>query len=146
KTVDSQIPDANLLGVDSHFQQSEDFVVEAVQVKLDVDHLRLHDLAVELISPAGTRSVLLSPRTGLVSQSLDNSVTGFDQQLLLSHHFYGESAKGQWRLVVRDTNSESSSWIAYFDSANIFSIPQVNNAQDGVLKSWDIRFFGHQGG
>ncbi|WP_273858072.1 S8 family peptidase [Photobacterium sp. GSS17] len=143
--ADAVIPDAKIDGVTSTFNQRKNFVVESVQVKLDLDHERLNDLAIELVSPSGTRSVLLSPRTGLVSQSLDKSITGFEQQLLLTHHFYGEKAKGNWQLVVRDTSQDSSSWVAYFDPSNAFPISFPNNSADGVLKAWDIRFFGHKG-
>ncbi|MDO6707678.1 S8 family serine peptidase [Photobacterium sp. 1_MG-2023] len=139
------IPDANLHGAVSTYQQANDFVVEAVQVKVDIDHERVHDLAIELVSPSGTRSVILSPRSGLVGQSVYSNVNGFEQQLLLSNHFYGESAQGQWQLVVRDTNQATSQWIAEPQNGQRIPVSQQNNAQDGVLKSWDIRFFGHQG-
>ncbi|MGF1701908.1 S8 family serine peptidase [Photobacterium makurazakiensis] len=145
QSVDVLIPDAELAGVTSTFEQMSDFVVETVQIKINLEHQRIHDLAIELVSPSGTRSVLLSPRTGLVSQSLDTSIKGFEQQLLLSHQFYGESAEGAWQLIVRDTNKETTSWLAYFDPENIFPITQPNNTQDGILTSWDIRFFGQQG-
>ncbi|MGF1739263.1 S8 family serine peptidase [Photobacterium satsumensis] len=144
--ANTSIPDASLEGASSEMAYPASLVVESVQITLDLDHQRMNDLAVELISPAGTRSVVLSPRSGLVGQSLDSTVIGFNQQLLLSHQFYGENAQGQWQLVVRDTNQETSRWLAYFDSQNIFPIDMPNNTQDGVIKSWDIRFFGHQGG
>lgn len=141
--ADRTIPDADISGTSSAVQLDHDFVVEGVQVKVNIDHQRINDLAIELVSPSGTRSVLLSPRTGLVSQSLEPAVTGFSQQLLLTHHFYGESSEGQWKLVVRDTNQEAASWFAYFDPQNVFPVGLPNNTQDGILKSWDIRFFGH---
>ncbi|WP_330961706.1 S8 family serine peptidase [Photobacterium sp. 53610] len=144
-TAQSQIPDATLQGAVSDFNQPQDFVVEAVQVKVDIDHQRVHDLAIELIAPSGTRSVIMSPRTGMVGQSISNQVAGFEQQLLLSHHFYGESSQGRWQLVVHDTNRDESSWIAQPAEGERITVRQANNTQDGVLKSWDIRFFGHEG-
>ncbi|GAL07982.1 hypothetical protein JCM19237_6754 [Photobacterium aphoticum] len=33
---------------------------------------------------------------------------------------------------------------SYIDAQNYAFIDVPNNAQDGVLKSWDIRFFGHE--
>ncbi|PSU44762.1 peptidase S8, partial [Photobacterium aphoticum] len=139
------IPDATVAGASSTFVATQDdFVVESLQVRVDIDHQRLNDLAIELISPAGTRSVLLSPRTGLVGQSVNPEVQGFSKQLMLSHHFYGEEIEGEWQLVVRDTNGGEHVWIAYLDPQNAFFVDLPNNAQDGVLKSWDIRFFGHE--
>ncbi|QUJ67452.1 S8 family serine peptidase [Photobacterium sp. GJ3] len=144
-TATNDIPDADLAGTVSNYQQASDFVVEAVQVKVDIDHERVHDLAIELVSPSGTRSVILSPRSGLVGQSVNENVRGFEQQLLLSNHFYGESAQGRWQLVVRDTNQAVSHWLAEPNNQQPLLFSQQNNTQDGVLKSWDIRFFGHQG-
>ncbi|XLM22894.1 proprotein convertase P-domain-containing protein, partial [Chromobacterium piscinae] len=101
QTVNAQaaIPDGDEKGVESVFNQPADLTVEAVQILVDAEHGRASDLAVELISPSGTRSVLLSPRTALVGGTY-----GLNQQRLLSNHFYGEPAKGQWRLRVIDSN------------------------------------------
>ena len=40
---------------------ADDLIIEAVQIRLDVDHSRMADLKVELESPNGTRSILMSP-------------------------------------------------------------------------------------
>lgn len=61
------IPDANVNGVQDTLAITDNLTIEAVQLKLSIDHTRMRDLAVELISPSGTRSVLLSPRTGLIN-------------------------------------------------------------------------------
>ncbi|GIU44089.1 peptidase S8 [Shewanella sairae] len=139
-----EVPDASLAGGESSLEFSDDITVESVQVQLTLDHSRLPDLAIELISPAGTRSVLQTPRNGLVGQSLDPSITGFDQQLLLSNQFYGEQAKGEWTLRAVDTNGEEQfSFIAYFNSANVFFVPLNNNQEPGVIKNWSMRVIGH---
>lgn len=119
------------------YTHAEDLTVEAVQVLVDAKHGRANDLAVELISPAGTRSVLLSPRTGLVNESY-----GLNQQRLLSNHFYGESARGQWRLRVIDTNG-AEYYYDYRDAKGqrTLSLPNAT----GTLRSWSIRFIGHKG-
>jgi subtilisin family serine protease/subtilisin-like proprotein convertase family protein len=139
-----EVPDASLIGGESSVQLADDVTVESVQVQLTLAHSRLPDLAIELISPAGTRSVLQTPRNGLVGQSLDSSITGFDQQLLLSNQFYGEKAKGEWTLRAIDTNGEEQfTFIAYFNSSNVFFVPLSNNKEPGVIKNWSLRVIGH---
>ncbi|WP_045420639.1 S8 family peptidase [Vibrio jasicida] len=138
------VPDASLTGGSSAVAITEDLTVESVQVKLTLEHPRLPDLAIELISPAGTRSVLQTPRNGLVGQSLDPTVAGYENQLMLSNQFYGENAKGEWTLRAIDTNGdEVFSFIAYFNSSAIYDVPMANNAQPGVIKNWSMRIFGH---
>lgn len=138
------VPDASLTGGSSAIAITEDLTVESVQVKLTLEHSRLPDLAIELISPAGTRSVLQTPRNGLVGQSLDPTVAGYENQLMLSNQFYGENAKGEWTLRAIDTNGdEVFSFIAYFNSSAIYDVPMANNAQPGVIKNWSMRIFGH---
>ncbi|MFC7420814.1 S8 family serine peptidase [Iodobacter arcticus] len=142
KQIDANvsIPDASVKGAESSYQQYENSTVEAVQVRLNIDHERAKDLSVELISPSGTRSVILSARTGLVLES-----KGFTEQRLLSHHFYGEKAKGQWKLRVIDTNGANAPYnVLIPNPRSVETVDQVNNSQDGFLKSWSIRFIGHK--
>ncbi|MCX2789636.1 S8 family peptidase [Vibrio sp. Sgm 5] len=143
-STEVSVPDASLTGGSSAIAITEDLTVESVQVKLTLEHSRLPDLAIELISPAGTRSVLQTPRNGLVGQSLDPTVAGYENQLMLSNQFYGENAKGEWTLRAIDTNGdEVFSFIAYFNSSAIYDVPMANNAQPGVIKNWSMRIFGH---
>ncbi|OHX11919.1 peptidase S8 [Chromobacterium amazonense] len=138
QTVNAQaaIPDGDEKGVESVFNQPDNLTVEAVQILVDAQHGRASDLAVELISPSGTRSVLLSPRTALVAEEY-----GLNQQRLLSNHFYGEPAKGQWRLRVIDSNGGEYQFVHRVNGKNTtYSLPNAA----GKLKSWSIRFFGHR--
>ncbi|HBC3551811.1 TPA: S8 family serine peptidase [Vibrio parahaemolyticus] len=138
------VPDASLVGGSSNIGITDDITVESVQVQLTLEHSRLPDLAIELVSPSGTRSVLQTPRNGLVGQSLDPNITGYENQLMLSNQFYGENAKGEWTLRAIDTNGdEVFSFIAYFNSSAIYDVPMANNAKPGVIKNWSMRIFGH---
>ncbi|MFK7090922.1 S8 family serine peptidase [Chromobacterium violaceum] len=140
ETVSAQtaIPDADEKGVESVYNQPADLTVEAVQILVDAEHGRANDLAVELISPSGTRSVLLSPRTSLVGETY-----GLNQQRLLSNQFYGEQAKGQWRLRVIDTNGGQYQYVIRNRNTGANTVYSLPNAE-GKLKSWSIRFFGHR--
>ena len=118
-------------------------------MKLDIDHSRLSDLSIELISPSGTRSVLMTPRSGaFLGQSVSSDpITGLRDQLFLSHNFYGEQARGNWRLRVVDVGGEGDgNWVLYDRADGSASlIEPENNTEEGVVTNWSIRFFGHKG-
>lgn len=135
--ANTAIPDADVKGVDSTYNFDQDLTVEAVQVLVDAEHGRVNDLAVELISPAGTRSVLLSPRNHMVVEK-----RGLNQHRLLSNHFYGENAKGKWTLRVIDTNGGVYNFVyrPTGGTDQVFSLPNA----EGKLNNWYIRFFGHR--
>ncbi|WP_345860269.1 S8 family serine peptidase [Shewanella algae] len=145
KDLDKAIPDASLAGVSDSLEVAEDLVVEAVQIELSADHLRLPDLAVELVSPAGTRSVLMTPFNGLVYQGVmdpndpDDLVKGYDKTPMLSNAFYGENTKGVWTIKLIDVNSGEYQFLKY--DKGYISIPNESN---GMLKGWSIRFHGHK--
>lgn len=144
KDLAKDIPDANADGVSDTQTVENDLTIEAVQIELSADHLRLPDLAVELISPAGTKNVLMTPYNGLVYQGVmdktdpDDLVTGFDNTPMLSNAFYGESSKGEWTIKVIDVNSGEYKFYKYDTGA--ISIP---NEAGGKLTGWSLRFHGH---
>ncbi|WP_445765997.1 S8 family serine peptidase [Rheinheimera sp.] len=133
------IPDASIAGVQDSMQLTDNLTIEAVQLKFSVTHQRMRDLAIELISPSGTRSVLLSPRTGVLN------VTGDTVQnaVLLSQHFYGEPAAGEWQIRVLDTDNGSSQTLVYSKDTGLLSVNDTNNSTDGTLLSWSLRVYGH---
>lgn len=135
--VQAAIPDGDTGGIVSEFEQTEALTVEAVQVLVDALHGRINDLAVELTSPAGTRSLLPPPpRTALIAEKY-----GLNQQRLLSVHCYGEQAQGKWRLRVVDTNA--GEYVHALRQGTTVSRQKLPNST-GRLKSWHIRFFGHR--
>ena len=137
--ANAEIPDASLVGAEDSLQVNSDLTVEAVQVKLNIDHSRLRDLAIELISPSGTRSVLMSARTGLLA----GRDGGYTDSVMLSNHFYGESAKGNWTLKVIDTDKGSSYTLGYHPSLGLIGFNSLNNDVAGLLKDWSIKVYGH---
>lgn len=134
------VPDASFSGSTLNMPFNQDLTIEAVQLQLDIVHERPLDLAIELISPAGTRSVLLSPRSGLVGGDGE-----FTAKRLISHNFYGENLKGEWQLIVRDTSSGDVE-LAMFDPATGERTRQLaaNNSVDGAVRNVKMRLFGHQ--
>ena len=117
-SINTDIPDADGNSASIGFTITDDLVVEAVQLDLQITHHYLGALAVVLESPAGTRSVLLTP----YSQYEDDD--DFDSTLL-SNAFYGESTAGSWTLEVYDL------------------IQDVSGDSLGILDSGTIKIYGH---
>ncbi len=141
KQADVTIPDATLAGAQSVMRVNENLTIEAVQLKVNIDHERLRDIAIELTSPSGTRSVLLSARTGFLS--INNTEGGFKESIMLSHHFFGESSQGDWTIKVIDTDKGTSNTLIYNSAIGLFATNTKNNAVDGVLKDWSLKVYGH---
>lgn len=128
-----------------------ELTVEAVQVSININHERFSDLLIELVSPVGTRSILLNPYNSLVGQSVvrrnfgvvPESYSQMRDMRLLSHKFYGESALGEWRLEVTDVSSTTRDIIKLSGANEYINIKEFNNAQPGQLVSWSMRIFGH---
>ena len=112
------IPDASSVGVTSTLvvpATPKDLVIESVQIEVTAQHPSPSDLAFELVSPRGTRSVLLTIRNGFATGS------GVLQMVLASNAFYGESAGGTWTVKAVD------------------GVP----TNVGTLVDWKIRVYGH---
>lgn len=144
------IPDLGSATTRSGARVDQPLTVEAVQVLVSLDHQRLPDLLIELVSPSGTRSVLLNPNNSLVGQSLDRQQLGYVRtrglrdMRMLSHKFYGEQAQGEWRLEVTDVASGNRQVALRNLSTNARStLTERNNSQPGQLLNWSLRVLGH---
>ncbi|ACA93607.1 S8 family serine peptidase [Burkholderia cenocepacia] len=79
-------------------QISDDLAtIEAVQLTVHLGQARMSNMAIELISPSKTRSVLLNAYSGLY-----NTPDDVFYLTLASNAFNGESAKGTWTLKLID--------------------------------------------
>ncbi|SBW81126.1 hypothetical protein PVE_R1G3244 [Pseudomonas veronii 1YdBTEX2] len=74
---------------------------EQALLHLSVGHTRWSDLVVTLISPSGTRSVLLD-RPGLAGHIANPSGATLLDVDLMSVQFRGEDTYGNWQLVIED--------------------------------------------
>jgi len=74
---------------------TENFTIESVVVELSVTHRYTGDLGVELVSPSGTKSILLHTNNAF-------NTSNFDNVRFISHAFYGENSSGTWTLRVVD--------------------------------------------
>ncbi|MEZ8146363.1 serine protease [Enterovibrio norvegicus] len=149
------VPDAGDYAVGDSIVVADNLIVESVQVKVDIDHERTTDLLIELVSPSGTSSVLMSPRNSMIGRSFliglgqqpGDESRGYRDHLMLSHKFYGEQASGVWHLRVTDTSSAFDYWVLKnrSDESEIYYFGNENNSVPGVINDWSIRLIGHQG-
>ena len=89
--------------------------IEAVLLEVAIDHQLPSDLAIHLVSPHGTRSVV----SQVGNRQLENPDIGVFTWRLLSNAFYGESPNGSWTVEV-------------FDMAE---------RDTGTLGTWSLRFY-----
>ncbi|EDP57203.1 S8 family peptidase [Vibrio sp. AND4] len=137
------IQDAGETATNSTIIKQGNKTVESVQVRLNIDHQRMSDLLIELESPAGTRSILMSPRNGMVGHAIGQGTSGFRDHPMLTHKFYGESGDGNWTLHVTDTSGKSRSFTHNTGENGARNVTMANNRENGQLKNWSLRIFGH---
>ncbi|MGY3015556.1 subtilisin-like proprotein convertase family protein/Ca2+-binding RTX toxin-like protein [Pseudomonas sp. TE6283] len=105
--------------------------VEHVEIDLDASVGRLGDLTVTLVSPDGTRSILLD-RTGKVPQGMagasdadmGSTRSGAFKYSFMSTRDWGERSAGTWTLEVKD----------------------ASNGQPVTLNNWALRLYGSKAG
>ncbi|WP_394202405.1 S8 family serine peptidase [Marinagarivorans algicola] len=149
----SQIPEGPN-GVAQAIVVRDALTVEAVQVKLSIRHGRDADLAVELVSPSGTTSMVLTPRSMYildqgepVERELQEALgtqTDFNDTVFLSNAFYGENSRGTWTLRVTDTNSGEFTFFGFERETREFTeITTSNNSRLGSITAASLRIYGH---
>lgn len=101
-------------------QGKDNFVryLEHVQAVITVNASRRGDLNINMTSPMGTKSILLSRRP-----RDDDSKVGFDKWPFMTTHTWGEDPRGTWVLEVGFQSEEP---------------------QRGVLKEWTLMLHGTQ--
>jgi len=114
-TLNSSIPSNSATGLSSSLNISNSKTIEAIQVKVNLTHSFTGELAIELTSPSGTKSMLFNPL------NVFHDASGLTNFILLSNAFYGESSSGNWTLTIVDTQASNT----------------------GTLTNWSIRTFGH---
>ncbi len=108
------IPDNTASGVEHSLSFPSNYIIEAVQIKLNVTHPFVGDLGVELTSPAGTKSRLMLINSGIL-------VSDINDEVLLTNAFYGETSAGSWKLKIVDGATDDI----------------------GSLNNWTLKVYGH---
>ncbi|UXR65401.1 S8 family serine peptidase [Bdellovibrio bacteriovorus] len=109
------IPDYDAAGISSTLSVGTSLRIEAVQVQINISHNNIADLGIELISPSGTKSMIVNMRNSLTG------IAGFDNDIFLSNAFFHERSNGTWTLKVYDGAS---------------------NDITGTLNSWGVKIIG----
>jgi len=84
-------------------QATEINYLEHVQAVISLNSSRRGDTTMYLISPMGTRTMILSRRP-----KDDNDKDGFTNWPFMTTHTWGENPRGKWRLVVRFQGASGS--------------------------------------
>ncbi len=79
------------------FKVSNPFILEHVQLAVDIQGVSLEHLRIDLVSPAGTRSTLVKDAL------LETDGLEF---IFSSVQFFGENSTGTWHLEITNTGSE----------------------------------------
>lgn len=141
------VPDNHPEGVTLTLDIEEEVSIEGMQARFRVRNPQLSsgfdgdwpstaasDLAIEVTSPAGTTSVLLSSRNGLYAGAPGTTTSELILDLdtpLLTNAFLGESSVGTWTIRILDTNGD--------DAGQFFN----NDEHESTVEVAGIRFFGH---
>ncbi|CAM2888318.1 S8 family serine peptidase [Vibrio rarus] len=143
KDMDKTIPDASAKGLKEQITVSDSAVVETVSLYVNIEHERLNDVQVELISPKGTHAIALNPYNGIPKQnsSLPLSYT------FNINTFWGEPMQGEWTLRVFDANDGTYSQKMGKTGVDLNPdlIKADNNSKLGVVHDWSIQINGHKG-
>lgn len=102
------IPDDSATGRTDTIAVATDIKIEGVQIRVGITHSDISELALELTSPAGTKSIIVNAR---------NSLTGladYVEETFLSNAFYQESSMGNWTLKVVDGKNLNTGTLTSF--------------------------------
>lgn len=145
----SILPDNGSDSISKNITHTDALLVEAVQVQVSIDHNRDSDIGIEIISPAGTRSVVLQPQSLLVDDIMGYPNSNFNNSVFLTNAFYGENAQGNWTVKITDTNSgEFSFYICTNNNRCItegMDLVSFNNvvSSNNKVTQVALRFYGH---
>lgn len=108
------VPDNSAVGVSDSVTVNDSLKIEAVQLRIWITHPDISEIALELTSPARTKSIVIN-----LNNSLQN-ISDYLGEVFLSNAFYQESSKGTWTLKVIDGKS----------------------GETGTVTHWSLNFFG----
>lgn len=155
RALANAIPDNSAVGATVSVDVADAVTLEGVQFMFQVANPEMNfanvggfhttagsDLAIEVTSPSGTRSVVLTSRQALIAPAVGaNWHVGYilKDSVMLSNAFYGESAKGTWTFRFLDTNGKDLN-----TTGGLFQVKGYkNNVAPSVVEGVAVRVFGH---
>ncbi|APJ04908.1 S8 family serine peptidase [Silvanigrella aquatica] len=97
--------------------KSESLSIESVQIKVTIESKYVGDVALELTSPSGTKSIIWHAGNAF---SGNGNIVDMPMQ---SNAFYGENSAGEWKLKVINTGLHK---------------------EDATFKGWKLKISGHK--
>ncbi|OBT15899.1 hypothetical protein A9264_06320 [Vibrio sp. UCD-FRSSP16_10] len=145
--LEKAIPDASAKGLTDTLKVDKSGTIETVSLQVNIDHERLNDLQVELISPKGTHAIVLNPYNGIPLVSANPLYRMHNLQFTFDiNTFWGEPMQGQWTLKVYDANDKVYSQNVSTSAADFVHshlIVATNNSTPGIMHNWSIQINGH---
>ncbi len=102
------IPDNSAVGVTDSITVATNLKIEGVQIRVGITHSNISELALELTSPAGTKSIIVNARNSLTS------IANYAEETFLTNAFYQESSVGNWTLKVVDAKAGTTGTLTSF--------------------------------
>ena len=147
-----EVPDNNAEGATYTFDMEAGITLEGLEFELtvandDFDGCSLstagNDIAIEVTSPAGTTTQLLTGRQALnVGADATCSEYILEDTRFLANAFYGEDVGGTWTIRLVDTNGED----LIADGRALGGAAEdtfANNSTPTRLEAVSVRAFGH---
>lgn len=108
-TTTHSIPDNNASGVEVPINiDAHNFTVEHIKLDIRLNHLFPDEVGIEIISPAGTVSVVSYTNTDILPDSLNGEIVSFGVNA-----FYGENSLGEWKVKLIDGELNDSGTVDY---------------------------------
>ena len=141
------IPDNDADGIVLELDIADEVTIEGMQARFQIRNPQLSsdyagdwpstaasDLAIEVTSPAGTTSVMLSSRNAIYAGAPGTTTSELILDMeahLLTNAFLGESSEGTWTVRLLDTNGQDRG--QFFNNSDI----------ESTLEAAGVRFYGH---
>lgn len=104
-TISTAVPDNSATGASTTMTVVNSIKIEGVQLRVWVTHPDVSELALELTSPLGTKSIVINGRNALVG------LANYAGETFLTNAFYQENSSGTWTLKVIDAKSGNTGTI-----------------------------------
>lgn len=110
------VPDNSATGASDTMMVNTNVKIEAVQIKVWITHTDISNLAIELTSPSGTKSIVVNANNAL------RGIQNYNGVVFLANTFYQERSQGNWKLKVVDAKSTHTGtvtrWSLNFTGSN----------------------------
>ena len=130
----NSVPNKSTIGLSKTLAISSSETVESVELMVDLSAIQTStnradnkidaaDYLIELSSPAGTKSIMMTPFNAYLS--------GVDMPnfKMISHAFYGESSAGIWTLKITDVDGSEAN--------------HIQHVGEGKLNKFGLTIYGH---